>query len=171
MNVDKGKKVLFVVDMEYKSEHLMKQVSGINPENIIILHRDESEISQPFGDIMRDVIIAVYQEEIEEIFVVAAKDEQKFSDDILNKVEKNKDFQKKIQTLDYLFKHCIPEFPDVNICEWLKGGKITANHVQKSINTIRNHPLMPSDVKIRGIFIDMETEEMLKMGEISIPNK
>ena len=114
MYIDEKKKVLFVIGMEHKMEHLIKQNTNINPENIMILQSYEPVIS-PFGDLMRDIIIAVYQENVEEIFVVATKDDQKNTGDILNKIYKNKELQEKIQTLDYLFKNCKPEFPEGSI--------------------------------------------------------
>ena len=97
---------------------------------------------------MRDIIVAVYQENVEEIFVVATKDDQKNTGDILNKIYENKELQEKIQTLDYLFKNCKPEFPEGSISEWLEGGKTLTDDVQNSVNVIRHHPLMPTHVKV-----------------------
>ena len=37
MYIDEKKKVLFVIGMEHKMEHLIKQTININPENIIVL--------------------------------------------------------------------------------------------------------------------------------------
>ena len=120
---------------------------------------------QPFGDLMRDIIVAVYQENVEEIFVVATKDDQKNTGDILNKIYENKELQEKIQTLDYLFKNCMPEFPEGSISEWLEGSKTLTDGVQNNVNVIRHHPLMPSHVKVTELFIDKENE---KRSEIDV---
>ena len=149
---DEKKKVLFVIGMDHKMEHLIKQTTNINPENIMILQSYEPVIS-PFGDLMRDIIIAVYQENVEEIFVVATKDNQTNTGDILNKIYKNKELQEKIQTLDYLFKNCKPEFPEGSISEWLEGSKTSTDGIQNNVNVIRHHPLMPSHVKVTELFI------------------
>ena len=76
--------------MEHKLECFMKADTNINPENIIILQSYGPVISQPFDDLMRDIIVAVYQENVEEIFVVATKDDQKNTWDILNNIYENK---------------------------------------------------------------------------------
>ncbi|MFC3885574.1 carbonic anhydrase [Bacillus songklensis] len=165
MYIDEKKKVLFVIGMEHKLERLIKQATNVNPENIIILQSYEPVISQPFDDLMRDIIVAVYQENVEEIFVVATKDDQKNTGNILNKIYENKGLQEKIQTLDYLFKNCMPEFPEGNISEWLEGSETLTDGVQNSVNVIRHHPLMPSYVKVTELFIDKENE---KLSEIDV---
>ncbi|WP_026021941.1 carbonic anhydrase [Bacillus timonensis] len=164
MYSDKRKNVLFVAAMECKPEFLTKHVNHINPEDIIILRSYEGGVLQPFGDVMRDIIIAVYHKNIEEIFVIAAKNEQHPLEDILSKLADNHDFQEKLQTLDYLFKNNIPELSGASTREWLEGHKTAMDFVQKSVNTIRNHPLIPSDVRVHGLFMNRETEEMSEVG-------
>lgn len=158
MHIDKKKKVLYLIGIEHNLDHLMKLETNINPENIIILQSYNPVISQSFGDIMRDIIVAVYQEKVEKIFVVAAKDDQRNTEDIFNIISENKGLQEKIQTLDYLSKYCTPEFPEGSIMEWLEGSKTVTDGVQNSVNIIRRHPLMPSHVKVQGLIINKENE-------------
>jgi carbonic anhydrase len=153
------KKVLFLTGMERHLGCFIKKKTNIDPENIIILQSYRPVISQPFGDLMRDIIVAVYQENVEEIVVVATKDDQKNTGDILNKIGNNKELQEKILTLDYLFENCKPEFPEGNIGKWLEGGNTSADDVRNSVHVIRNHPLMPSNVKVTELWIDYENEK------------
>jgi carbonic anhydrase len=159
MSRDEKKKVLFVIGMEHKLERFIKEETNVNPENMIILQGYKPVISHPFDDLMRDIIIAVYQENVEEIVVVSTNDYRKNTGDILNKIYKNKEIQDKIQTLDYLFKNTMPEFPDVTVSEWLQGGKTLSDGVQKTVNIIRHHPLLPSHVKVKELFIDQENKK------------
>ncbi len=161
---DEKKKVLFVIGMDYKIEHVIKQTININPDNIMVLQRYEP-IILPFGDLMRDIIIAVYQENVEEIFVVATKDNQTNTGDILNIIYKNKELQEKIQTLDYLFKTCKPEFPEGSITEWLEGSNTSTDGMQNMVSVIRHHPLMPSHVRVKELFTSNENE---KQSEIEV---
>ncbi|MCQ6279405.1 carbonic anhydrase [Bacillus sp. EB600] len=163
MDLDEKKKVLFVVGMEHKMENLIKQKTNIKPESILILQSYEPVIS-PFGDLMRDIIYVVFEEKVEEIIVVATKYEQKYPLNILNKICENKELQEKVQTLDYLFKHSMPEFPKGNISVWLESNKTWSDHVQNNVNVIRNHPLMPSDVKVMELFIEIENEKRSEIG-------
>jgi carbonic anhydrase len=162
MSRDKKKKVLvlFVIGMEQKLERFIKEETNVNPENMIILQTYQPVVSYPFDDLMRDIIIAVYQDNVEEIVVVSTNDYQKNTGDILNKIYKNKELQDKIQTLDYLFKNCMPEFPEGTVSVWLQGGKTITDSVQKTVNIIRKHPLLPSHVKVKELYIDQESEKL-----------
>ena len=154
MNKDGNKKVLFLTGMGKELESTLNQMKSINPENIMILQSYGQVILQPFDDFMREIILIVYLENIEGIFLVDTKKEQKNSREILNKIYDNKDLQGEIQTVDYLIKNCTPEFPEGSLRKWIEGNDALTNNVQKNINIIRNHPLVPSNVIVKELFID-----------------
>lgn len=157
MYLGEKKKVLFLTGAEYKPEYITKYVNDINLEDIIILNSYGREVLQPFGDIMRDIIITVYQENIEDIFVVG--DEGTGTSPQQERCTCPSVPLDKLETLEYLFENCMPEFPGMSLREWLEGNKPVTDYVQKNAETIRNHPLMPSDVVVHGLFINSETEE------------
>ena len=99
-----NKKVLFLVGMEQEIDYgYVKKIYHILPEEIIILESDELDRIEPFGDLMRDILINVYQKNIEEIFIVDPKEDRKNSKDILGIIEKSIDLQMNIRTLNYIF--------------------------------------------------------------------
>ena len=160
MSRDEKKKVLYVIGMDHKLERFIKKETNVNPENMIILQRYQPVISHPFDELMRDIIIAVFQENVEEIVVAFADHYHKNTEDILIKVNKNKELKDKIQTLDYLFNNTKPEFPRGTVSEWLQGGKTLMDGVQKTVHIIRHHPLIPSHVKVKELFIKQENEKL-----------
>lgn len=162
MNIDEEKTILFVMGRVHKMDCLIKQVPTINPENTIILEIYGPLIIQPFSDLMRDIIIAVYQENVKEIFVVTTKDDHKQTEEILNEIDHNKELQENIKTVNYLFENCKPEFPEDNIREWLEGRKILTDGVWNGVDVILHHPLMPPDVKITELLIDTDNEKLLE---------
>ena len=85
--------------------------------------------------------------------------------DILNKIYKNKELQEKIQTLNYLFRTCKPEFPEGSINEWLEGSNMSTSGIQNMVSVISHHPLMPAHVKVTELFINQENE---KQSEIEV---
>ncbi|MGG5254105.1 carbonic anhydrase [Neobacillus sp. SM06] len=159
MQMDGKKKVLFVMGIGDSTKRILEKMTNIGPRNSLILPNYESVIS-PFGDVMRNILLSVYQENIEEIFIVVGKENPKKAADILRKIQEHKEMQEKIQTLDYLFKNCMPEFAEGTIVQWLTGRKITSDCARKSVNVIRNHPLMPSNVNVSGLVIDPENETL-----------
>ena len=131
MDLEENKKVLLVVGMEQElAEGDMKRIAHILPEELIILKSNELARIEPFGDLMRDILIYVYQNNIEEILIVDPKEDRKKLEDVLGEIEKNIDLQKNIRTLDYLFTYCDPEFPARTIKEWFEGNHILVNEIQ-----------------------------------------
>jgi len=165
MSRDEKNKVLFVIGMDPKLERFIKEESNVNPKDMIILQTYQPVISNPFDDLMRDIIISVYQDNVEEIVVVSKNHHQKNTEDILNKIYKNKELQDKIQTLDYLFKNCMPKFPEGTVSAWLQEGKTLTESVQKTVNIIRNHPLLPSYVKVTELYMDQASENSQKLSK------
>ncbi|MCY7894808.1 carbonic anhydrase [Bacillus vallismortis] len=147
MNVNK--KVLCLTDIENGLEPILQEATNTSAENMLTLQSYGAAISHPYGEIMRSVIIAIYQEDVEEIFVVGTKDKKSSTGYVRTQLEIMKD---KIQTLDYLFQHCKPEFFGGTVDEWLDGNSSGA--IEKSVEIIRQHPLVPSYVRVRGLIVN-----------------
>jgi carbonic anhydrase len=151
MNLDKNQKVLFLTDIENGLESILQEMTNIRAENMLTIQSYDSVISHPYGDIMRSVIIAIYQENVKEIFVVGTKDKRAATVNVLTQLDSIKD---KIQTLDYLFQNCIPEFSGGTVDGWLNGKEIGSDNIVKSVDSIRHHPLVPAHVKVRGLILN-----------------
>ena len=85
---------------------------------------------------------------LEKILIVEPKEDRKNSEEVLGKIEKNLDIQKKIHTLDYLFTYCDSEFPVKTIKEWFEGNHILVDNLKHSIDIMHRHPLMPPSVTV-----------------------
>lgn len=144
--MNEKKSVLYVIGMEQNAESLRRKIASLQHNSIILQVYGPTIL--PFGDFMRDIIIAVYRENIEEICITVPKDEQKFNREIAKSIYENKDLQKKLQTVDYLFENCMPEFSNGSLREWLEGNAASSNSRQNIVDVIRNHPLLPSNVKV-----------------------
>lgn len=151
MNLEQAQKALFLTDIECDWHSLLQETTNILPENMLTIQCYGPVISNPYGDIMRSIIIAIYQEKIKEIYVVGTENNEAVSADVLIELDSMKD---KIQTLDYLFQHSKPEFSGETVHEWLnENGR---DRIEKCVNIIYHHPLVPSNVKVRGLIIDHE---------------
>lgn len=162
MTKTEKKKVLFIVGMNLELEGFMKHATTINP-NSLIIQTYGPVISQPYGDLMRDILLAVYQEKVEEIVVVSFNDKQTNSLDTLLEIYQSNKFKKEIQKLDYLFENCKPEFRDKNVLEWLEGGQSTNEAVHNSVNLIREHPLLPAHVKVREMYLEKTNHKFAEL--------
>ncbi|WP_026582238.1 carbonic anhydrase [Bacillus sp. J33] len=146
-----NKKALFLTDIEDGLAPIIQEVTNIRSENMLTIKSYGTDISHPYGDIMRSVIIAIYQENVEEIFVIGTKGKRNSKVNVLTQLEAMKD---KIQTLDYLFQNSRPEFSGGTLDEWLNGKENGSGSIEKSVDIIRHHPLVPSYVKVRGLLVN-----------------
>ncbi|HFJ9453734.1 carbonic anhydrase [Bacillus tropicus] len=146
----KNKKVLLLTDIEHGIEPIIQQVTNVQRENMLTIHSYDSVIVHPYGDIMRSIIIAIYEENVKEIFVVGIEDKET---NVVN-LQIQRDSIKNNKELDYLFKNCMPEFSSGSLKEWLSGKENVSENIEKSIDMIRHHPLVPSNVKVHGFKID-----------------
>ena len=51
------------------------------------------------------------------------------------------------------------------IADWLEGFHDTEASVRRTVAAVRNHPLVPSDVVVRGFIIDSRTGELTEVFE------
>ncbi|MCU5683478.1 carbonic anhydrase [Bacillus wiedmannii] len=165
----KNKKVLVLTDIEHGIEPIIQQVTNIQQENMLTIHSYDSVIVHPYGDIMRSIIIAIYEENVEGIFVVGIEDKETSSVNL----QTQRDFIKDNIELDYLLKNCMPEFSSGSLNQWLSGQKNVSENIEKSIDMIRHHPLVSSDIEVHGFIIDRtgEKEMVVKIATNKIVEK
>nr|MDH3155301.1 hypothetical protein [Bacillus licheniformis] len=84
--------------------------TNIQPEDALVLKSVFPDISQPYGDFMRDIITLVHRNKAEEIWIVRDKYEPSADEDISDLLNRDKDLKDRMQTLEYLFQNCSPEF-------------------------------------------------------------
>lgn len=161
MDLNKNmKKALFLTDIEPGLEPFLQQETNIELENMLILQSYGPVISNPYGDLMRSIIIAIYQENVQEIYIVGTEDKKSISPALKSILDsESKQMKEKLRTMDYLFENCMPEFMDGSLKEWIeRRDENVAESVQKSIEIIRQHPLVPSYVKINGLIVNKKRE-------------
>ncbi|KUO95654.1 hypothetical protein [Ferroacidibacillus organovorans] len=166
MYFDGNKKALFLTGMDQELQPLLQRATEIKPENVMMLQTYGPEISQPYGDLMRDIIVAVYQEKVEDIFVVGIKGEQRNAvnmRELQNKICEQEEKKEEIKTIDFVLKHCVPEFPGVSLNEWLEGSTSVIEGLQKSVQFLRDHPLIPTDLSVYGLLMDKESGELIEI--------
>lgn len=169
MQFDENKKALFVIGMNQKIRNWLEKEIKLKPENMLTLQIHGPEISQPYSDIMRAVILAVYQENVEEIFILGTTTDQQNlrKENIEYKVYDQAEMRGKVKIMNYLFKHCAPECGSLTLNAWLEGSETIIEGIQKSLKVLREHPLMPSAFRVHGLLLDMDTGELSEIDTCS----
>ena len=137
--------------MDTRLTELLPAALGLKNGDAKIIKNAGGLVISPFDSAMRSLVVAVYELGVEEIMVVAHSNcgachmsFDHFHHEMIQRGVTD-------ETLDTIRKSGI----DLN--QWLEGFKDTPESVRKTVATIKTHPLMPSDITVRGFIIDSVT--------------
>ncbi|BDH61860.1 carbonic anhydrase [Lysinibacillus sp. PLM2] len=150
------KKTLVITGLNDKLNELFPMITNKKAEELIIIKTMGNSISQPYDSIMRSIIIAVYQENIEEIYIIGEKDSTECSinkDEFLSKIQKANVSSKEIKAIEYF--GVVGE----DLMSWLVGREDIKTILKENISLIKNHPLIPKNVKVYGFIASAELSE------------
>ena len=148
------KKLAVLSCMDTRLSVLLQDALGLKNGDAKIIKNAGAIIPSPWDSAMRSLIVAVYELGVTEIMVVAHTtcgachmSFGHFKEEMLH--------------------HGIPaaelERSDVDLNVWLEGFHDTEKSVRNTVSTIINHPLIPSDVTVRGFIIDSVTGELTEV--------
>lgn len=152
------KKVAIVSCMDTRLTELLPAALGLKNGDAKIIKNAGAVISHPFGDVMRSLLIAVYELNVQEILVVGHTDCGVQHMDGQKMIEKMKVRGITSKDID-LLKYC-----HINIISWLGGFEDLNISIRKSVELIRKHPLVPEDIMVYGLVMDSVTGELIKLG-------
>lgn len=151
------KKVAIVSCMDTRLTELLPAALGIKNGDAKIIKNAGGVISHPFGSAMRSILIAIYDLDVKEVLVIGHTDCGARYTDGKKMQEKMKEHGITEKDID-LLKYCGVEFDS-----WLCGFEDLDTSVVKSVEIIREHPLVPDNIEVHGLVIDSETGELTKV--------
>ena len=145
------KKLAVLSCMDTRLTELLPAALGLKNGDAKIIKNAGGLVISPFDSAMRSLIVAVYELGVEVIMVVAHSNcgACHMSFDHFHHEMNARGVTD--ETLDTIRKSGI----DLN--QWLEGFKDTPESVRKTVATIKTHPLMPSNITVRGFIIDSVT--------------
>jgi carbonic anhydrase len=111
-------------------------------------------VSHPFGSIMRSILVAIYELNAEEVMVVGHYDCGMSTINAERVVEKMLARGVAEETISVI------QNSGINLKAWLHGFDHVDESVRKSVEVIKNHPLLPADVPVHGLLIDPVTGKL-----------
>lgn len=148
------KKIAIVSCMDTRLTELLPAALGIKNGDAKIIKNAGGIISHPFGSAMRSLLIGIYELEIEEIFVIGHTDCGARRTDSTKIVEKMTNRGIRIESIDMI------KYYGVDFEQWLGGFMDLEQSILKSVEMIRNHPLVPAEIQIYGLIIDSQTGKL-----------
>jgi len=152
-----NKKMAILSCMDTRLTELLPAALNFKNGDIKIIKNAGAVITHPFGSVMRSLLVAIYELDIEEILIIGHYDcgMQGLEPSML--IEKMKKRNISIEKLD-MISYC-----GVDIYKWLKGFDNIEVSVTETVNLIKNHPLVPKDIQVYGFIIDPNTGKLDKV--------
>ncbi|WP_226038247.1 beta-class carbonic anhydrase [Aquibacillus saliphilus] len=148
------KRIVIFSCMDTRLVELLPNALNIKNGDAKIVKNAGAIIKNPFGSIMRSLLVAVYALKADEILVIGHHDcgMKGFSGKQLIEKAMQRGVQKEtINTLEYA---------GIDVEQWLEGFESVEDSVEHSVGVIRNHPLLPKDTPVHGLVIDPNTGKL-----------
>lgn len=145
------KRIVVLSCMDTRLVELLPKAMNLRNGDVKIVKSAGALVSHPFGAVMRSLLVAVYGLQADEVYVVGHYDcgmSAVDPDAMLSEMVQRGIDPETIKMLEY---------SGFDLKEFLRGFGDVATSVKKSVDTIRNHPLMVKDVPVHGLIIDPNT--------------
>ena len=152
-----NKKLAILTCMDARLSELLPAALGLRNGDAKLIKNAGGTVTHPFGSVMRSLLVCIYEMEVEEIAVVGHYDCGMLGFDPQTMTEKMLARGISRERLAML-KYC-----GVDLGSWLVGFQSVQASVQDTVALIRQHPLVPEDVKVHGLLIDPVTGRLSRV--------
>ena len=146
-----NKKIAILTCMDTRLVELLPAALGLKNGDVKIIKNAGGVVTNPFGSVIRSLLVAIIELGVEEVMVIGHTDcgVQHIDSDMMIHHMKERGIRQ--ESID-LMKYCGIDFE-----KWLTGFVTVEQSVTDTVHTIRNHPLIPSDIRVGGYVIDTYT--------------
>ena len=145
------KKIAIVSCMDTRLTKMLPAALGLRNGDVKIIKNAGGVITNPFDSTMRSLLVGVYELGVEEIMIVGHTDcgvQGMDGEEMLHLMRQRGVDDEHIS----LMKHC-----GIDLEKWLHGFDNVDEAVKETVDLVRNHPLMPTDITVRGYIMDSTT--------------
>lgn len=148
------KRILILSCMDTRLTDLLPRALNIKNGDVKIVKNAGASIMHPFGSIIRSIVVAVYEFNVDEIFVIGHHSCGMCNLSTDNLMEKIIDRGISLETIEIL------ENGGIDIKKWLHGFDSVEKSIEDSVKIIKKHPLIPKEIVVHGLVIDPETGKL-----------
>jgi carbonic anhydrase len=145
------KRMVIISCMDTRLVELLPKAMNLKNGDAKLIKNAGAIVTQPFGNLMRSVLVAIYQLNAREVFVVGHHECGMTGLDAAPIIESMRESGISDDVLDTL-RHS-----GINLNQWLTGFKNVRESVENSVGIIKNHPLLPAHVLVHGLIIHPQT--------------
>ena len=148
------KKIAIVTCMDTRLVELLPAALGFRNGDVKIIKNAGGVITNPFDSTMRSILVAVYELGVKEIMVIGHTNcgvQGMDADEMLSHMRSRGIPEEHIT----LMTHC-----GIDLKSWLHGFEDTDEAVKETVDLVARHPLIPSDIVVKGYVIDTVTGQL-----------
>lgn len=149
-----NKKMVILTCMDTRLLELLPKAINVSNGDVKLVKNAGALIMHPFGSIMRSILVAVYELQASEVFIIGHYDcgmSGMKAEPLIEKMKLSGVTEETLQTLSY---------SGVNVSEWLHGFTSVNESVAHSVEIVKKHPLMPKNIAVHGLVIDPKTGKL-----------
>ena len=143
--------------MDTRLVELLPAALGFKNGDVKIIKNAGATITNPFDSTMRSLLVAVYELGVTEIMIIGHTGcgvQGMDSNEMLHLMKQRGIPEDNIN----LMKHC-----GIDLNTWLHGFDRTEEAIEETVDLVKNHPLMPKDVVIKGYIMNSETGALFQL--------
>lgn len=152
------KRIAIVTCMDTRLTHLLPAALGINNGDVKMIKNAGGTITNPFDSTMRSLLIAIYELGVNEVMIIGHTGCGVQGLDSAHMLQLMRDRGIDDEHIS-LMRHC-----GIDLDSWLHGFDDTEAAVAETVDLVRNHPLIPHDITVRGFIIDSLTGALTPMS-------
>ncbi len=148
------KKIAIVTCMDTRLVTLLPAALGIKNGDVKIIKNAGATITNPFDSTVRSLLVAIYELGVNEIMIIGHTScgvQGMDSQEMLHLMRERGIDEEHIS----LMKHC-----GIDLDSWLHGFDETDAAILETVDLIKNHPLVPKDVVVKGYIMDSVTGQL-----------
>ncbi len=152
------KRIAVVTCMDTRLTHLLPAALGIRNGDVKMIKNAGGTITNPFDSTVRSLLVAIYELGVNEVMVIGHTGCGVHGMDSVHMLSLMRERGIDEEHIS-LMRHC-----GIDLDSWLHGFDDTEAAVAETVDLVRNHPLVPSDITVRGFIIDSVTGLLTPLG-------
>ena len=145
------KRIAIVTCMDTRLVELLPAALGIRNGDVKMIKNAGGTITNPFDSTVRSLLVAVYELGVNEIMIIGHTGCGVQGMDAAEMIHAMKERGIPEEHIT-LMRHC-----GIDLDSWLHGFEDTSTAVAETVDLVKNHPLMPQDITVRGYIMDSVT--------------
>lgn len=153
------KKLAILTCMDTRLLELLPAALGIKNGDAKIIKNAGGVIVHPYGSVVRSLLVGILELGVEEVMVIGHTDCGVQGMDGHEMLEKLVERGIDQQHID------IVRHRGIDLERWLGGFESVESSVHETVRSLKEHPLMPKNVRISGFIMDSATGELTRVEE------